>query len=135
VAEKYNLNDRNCPTHPSFCREDWIRKAMNRGVQFYYLLHQNEMIGCVALEEAGAGLGYLERLAVLPEYQKNGYGSRLVRYVLEEAIRRGLDRVSIAVIAEQSELSQWYERRGFLQTEVRHFEHLPFNVRFMEIKL
>jgi hypothetical protein len=51
--------------------------------------------------------------------------------VLAEAKRSGAHRVSIGVIAEQTELKSWYQKIGFIEAETKEFAHLPFRVTFM----
>jgi N-acetylglutamate synthase-like GNAT family acetyltransferase len=88
-------------------------------------------VGCVALEKASPDLYYLERLAVLPQYRRNGFGKALVDYVLLEAKAVGAKKLDIGIIAEQSELKLWYQQLGFVEGETKEFEHLPFLVTFM----
>lgn len=60
----------------------------------------------------------LERFAVLPAYRGEGYGTTLVRYVLEEARRAGFNTV---LLHAQAHLQDWYEGLGF-QSTGRTFE-------------
>lgn len=55
----------------------------------------------------------LERFAVLPEYRGQGYGTQLVRFVLQDARRAGFDTF---LIHAQSHLQDWYEELGFSST-------------------
>ncbi|MFB6097620.1 MAG: GNAT family N-acetyltransferase [Salinibacter sp.] len=55
----------------------------------------------------------LERFAVLPEHRGHGYGTALVRYVIEDARRAGF---STFLIHAQSHLEDWYEELGFRST-------------------
>ncbi len=135
VAERFGLTQENCPKSPAFYTEDRVRTDLERGVQYYFLEKQGEVRGCVALEKARPGIGYLERLAVLPEHRSNGYGSALVRHILAQAPSTGLERVGIAIIAEDEPLREWYSRFGFVLTGTRGFDHLPFTVAFMEKEL
>lgn len=132
VAERFNLTVDNCPKHPSNCTDEWIKRDLKRGAK-YYLLEVNEgVIGCVALEHASPELCYMERLCVLTDKRNRGYGRRLVEHVFSEAKANGCKRISIGVIANQVELKQWYRRLGFIEGETKIFEHLPFQVSFME---
>ncbi|MFC1568708.1 GNAT family N-acetyltransferase [bacterium] len=135
VAMRFNLNAENCPTHPSLCQDEWIENAMDKGIQYYCLEQHENIIGCVALEKAGDDLGYLERLAVVPEFRGKGYGILLIEHLFAIAKTNGLLRISVAVIAEHLELCQWYERRGFVKKEWKDYKHLPFSVQFMEVDL
>ena len=131
VAERFGLTEENCPRHPSNCRLDWIEKDMDRGVTYYVLENESRVAGSVALELVRPGLCNLERLAVLPGQRKRGFGKALVSHVLSEAERHGCRDVRIGVIADQSELKDWYRGLGFVETETRDFAHLPFRVSFM----
>jgi GNAT superfamily N-acetyltransferase len=133
VAERFNLPPERTPTHPSNCQPDWVEKAMAKGVTYYVMEQDGRAVGCVALENAGEGVFYLERLAVLPEIRRNGYGSMLVDRALNEARRMGAKTVQIGIIAEQTELENWYARRGFKTTGRKSFDHLPFTVAFMSL--
>jgi N-acetylglutamate synthase-like GNAT family acetyltransferase len=130
-AERFGLTPEDCPRHSSNCTAEWVRDAMAEGVSYYLLEADGEPVGCVALEEADQEIGYLKRLAVLPEHRGRGLGGMLVERVFAEARRRGLRRVSIGLIAGEPELPEWYGRRGFRAVETRTYEHLPFEVLIM----
>jgi GNAT superfamily N-acetyltransferase len=131
VAERFGLTEQNCPRHASNCTADWIENDMDRGVTYFVLESEGRAVGSVALERAKPEVCYLERLAVLPDQRKRGFGKALVSHVLSEAGALGCHRVGIGVIADQAELKDWYRGLGFVETENREFPHLPFLVTFM----
>jgi len=135
VAESFGLTRENCPTHPSFCTDIWIAKAMDEGVRFFALEIGGEVCGCVALERAGDEVCYLERLAVKPAYRNMGYGAMLVERVMEEARAGGALRLEAGIISQQRKLRDWYGRLGFVVKGVKRFDHLPFEVAFMARQL
>ena len=94
VAERFNLTPQNCPKHPSNCTPDWVELDMNRGVSYYCLDLDEKTIGCVAFEKAREQEGYLERLAVLPEYRQKGFGKALVDHVFNFARSKEIGRAS-----------------------------------------
>jgi N-acetylglutamate synthase-like GNAT family acetyltransferase len=131
VADRFGLTQENCPKHPSNCTVDWVQGDMDRGVTYFIFEDDGFASGCVALEPAGSELCYLERLAVRPPQRRRGFGRALVDYVLAEAKRSGARRVSIGIIAGQTELKNWYQKIGFVEAETKEFAHLPFRVTFM----
>jgi len=135
VAERFALTAENCPTHPSFCSAAWLEAALGKGLSFFILEDGESGCGCAALEIAGPQVCYLERLAVLPPYRHRGLGERLVRHVLDEARAVGAERVQIGIIAAQTELRDWYLELGFEDMGSKVFEHLPFEVAFMALRL
>jgi len=57
-------------------------------------------------------------LAVLPEYQKQGIGDFLIKYVLESAEKKRSEKVILEVNINDKKLIEWYEERGFKKTKV-----------------
>jgi N-acetylglutamate synthase-like GNAT family acetyltransferase len=135
VAERFGLTRQNAPHHPSNCTVDWIRKDMERGVTYFAIKNRNHVVGCVALERPNTEVCYLERLAVLPGHRRRGFGKALVEHVLSEARLLGARCVSIGIIAEHTELKDWYKELGFLEGESKEFPHLPFRVSVMTYEI
>ncbi|MBN2238941.1 MAG: GNAT family N-acetyltransferase [Dehalococcoidales bacterium] len=135
VAKELNLTEENNPSHPSFMTLERLQEARDKGLTFFGGFEGGVQVGFVALEDAGEGVFYLERLAVLPEYRHKGYGLGLVNHALHYAGDCGGKKVSIGIIDEQIILKDWYRDIGFVHTGTRKFDHLPFTVGFMEIRL
>ena len=131
VAERFGLTPQNSPTHPSNCRSEWIIREMNRGVAYYILEVGEQAAGCIALEKINDEVCYLERLAVLPEQRRQGFGEALVKHALSEARNLVVFRVQVGIIAEHQELLDWYEKLGFEKLEKKDFPQLVFPVAFM----
>ena len=135
VADRFKLTPTNCPKHPSNCTDEWIENDFGRGISYFILEHRDVPAGCVAIEKAEADLCYLERLAVLPHQRKKGLGSQLVEHIFRTAQKLGSKKISIGIIAEQTELKQWYRKFGFIEGDTKAFSHLPFMVTFMICEL
>jgi N-acetylglutamate synthase-like GNAT family acetyltransferase len=135
VAERFNLTTENCPKNLAFCTEQRIEDDFERGLKYYVLEEVRQTCGCVALEKAGADVCYLERLAVLPEHRRKGFGKALVNHIFDMAIEMGMQRVEIGIISEDAELKDWYRKFGFVQKDTKKFDHLPFIVAFMFAEL
>jgi len=135
VADVFNLTLENCPKHPSNCTEDWVSSDFSRGVSYIILESNGKIAGCAAVEKATSELCYLERLAVLPKHRHKGFGRSLVNHVFAKAVSLGIKKISIGIIARQTDLKTWYQTIGFIEGETKVFEHLPFDVTFMEYEL
>jgi N-acetylglutamate synthase-like GNAT family acetyltransferase len=135
VAERFALTLENCPKHPSNCTDEWIENDFARGVAYYILEDGGTPVGCVALEKANPDLCYLERLGVLPQSRRKGFGKALVDHVFSEARALGARQISIGIISGDTELKLWYQRLGFVEKETKEFAHLPFPVTFMSYEL
>lgn len=134
-AREFGLTPENAPTHPSNCTPEWIEDALGKGVRYYIFEDDGLPCGCVAMEIPDPEFAYLERLAVLPGYRRKGFGRTLVRHVLDQACAEGLHRVEIAIIADNTDLREWYERQGFVVISTKSFPNLPFEVTFMSVDL
>jgi N-acetylglutamate synthase-like GNAT family acetyltransferase len=131
VAKRFGLTKENCPTHPSFYTDERMRSDFEKNIPYYLLEADTLPVGCVALEKASDDICYLERLGVLPEKRRNGFGNALVQRVFEKARSFGAKQISIGIIADYEELKSWYANIGFLEKETKVFKHLPFQVTFM----
>jgi N-acetylglutamate synthase-like GNAT family acetyltransferase len=135
VAERFVLTKENVPGHPSNCTVEWIQKDMDRGVTYFVIENDSHDIGCVALEQANPEVCYLERLAVLPDQRRYGFGKALVNHALSEAELLGVHYVNIGIIAKHAELKDWYKGLGFVEKESKEFPLLPFRVTFMSYEV
>jgi ribosomal protein S18 acetylase RimI-like enzyme len=135
VAEMFNLNIHTAPKHPSFCKSEWILAEFDRGQRYFTYCDEGIVRGCVAYEQPNENISYLNRLSVLPEHRNKGIGSKLVNFILEFSKYQGVGEVSIGVIAEHTKLIKWYQKFGFSKGATQKFEHLPFNVLYMQYKL
>lgn len=129
VAFMFGLNAENCPRHPSFCTESWVRAELERGETYFII----DDVGCVAYEPAAPGRAYLNRLSVLPGQRGKGVGARLVRHVVAHARAQGVASISIGVIGEHTALQRWYNKLGFKDGATKRFAHLPFSVKYMTL--
>jgi|WetSurMetagenome_2_1015567.scaffolds.fasta_scaffold1213849_1 amino-acid N-acetyltransferase len=93
-----------------------------------YFVHRQDhgpIIGVAALHIFWQDLGEIRSVAVLPEFQKNGIGSRLVKSCIEEAKSIGLKQV-FALTTRPN----FFERLGF---RIVPNENLP-NIIWSECK-
>lgn len=65
------------------------------------------------------GVWYIGRIAVLPEHRGKAFGSRVMRFLEEEAARRGAKSVTLAA---QCRAAGFYEKNGYAQTNDFHDE-------------
>jgi ribosomal protein S18 acetylase RimI-like enzyme len=131
VAAEFNITQENNPTHASFIT---LERLLERGqrARFFGLYDDNTQTGFVAIEEGPEDTYYMECLAVPPGLRHRGYGRQLVSFVLDYVMKNGGARVVLGMIDGHTVLKEWYKSLGFVQTETKKFERLPFLVCFME---
>ena len=132
VAVEFNLTKDNCPTHPSLVTMKQLNEMKRKGLKLFGLFEDDVQVGFVAVEKKKHKVFNLEKLAVLPEHRHKGYGGKLLEFA-EGYVKNAVgDKLSIGIINEHAVLKKWYEGKGFTETSVMKFEHLPFTVCFME---
>ncbi len=135
VAERFELTIENCPKNLAFCTKERVKSDFDRGLRYYILEKDGRPCGCVAIEKAGPDVCYLERLAVLPQHRRKGYGKALVNHIFDQAGKNGAQKIEIGIIAEDKKLKNWYMKFGFVLKGTKEFDHLPFIVAFMSAEI
>jgi len=132
VAERFGLDGRNCPSHPSLTTRDRVQRGFELGTQLLLAFDGTCLCGCVGVRRPVAGVSTMEKLAVAPAFRRRGLGRILVRKAFSLAWERGATLVEIGIIAKQHELRIWYEAQGFRAVRNAHFETLPFEVLYLQ---
>jgi len=132
VANDFGLNIKNCPANPAFMKYSQLIEMKEKGIKMFGLFLNNKQAGFIALERADGRIYYIERLSVLPEFRNNGYGTELMNFAFDYVEKSGGERISIALMDNNTLLKNWYRAYGFKVTEKKEFDHLPFIVCYME---
>jgi ribosomal protein S18 acetylase RimI-like enzyme len=77
-----------------------------------------KILGCVELSLAEKSL-YLGMLTVEPNLQNKGIGKLLLKAAEEFARKNQCPMIYMTVISARSELIEWYQRRGYVDTGKR----------------
>lgn len=72
-----------------------------------------------AILSHGAGEGHVLNLGLKPEYQRRGFGRRLLRALIDDARRLGLSTVFLEVRASNARAIALYNDEGFNEIGVR----------------
>ena len=135
VAEAFGLTENNCPSHTAFMTFDKLEKQFEDGRPMFLFYQDANPVGYFSLSKCSAKEWELNNLAVLPEYRHLGIGKAMVDYAVSMVKSYGGNKISIGIIEENTKLKNWYLKLGFEHITTRKFEHLPFTVGFMEMKL
>lgn len=162
VAEAFGLTRENSPNHNAFITGSELKAQLTGNREFYLWTEQEQAhaqeeakekeekkrariqrsrqelpVGFIAIERSASAPGtfYIEKVAVRPRYRHAGVGRRLMEFATERIAALGGKRISIGLIDSHSVLKSWYADQGYVQTAVRNFAHLPFEVCLMEKKL
>jgi predicted GNAT family N-acyltransferase len=87
------------------------------------------VVGTGRLLRASGGVARIGRIAVLPEWRKQGVGSRILRLLEEAALARGAQQV---VLHAQLPVREFYERRGYIAPDPSR-EIIEDNIRHVRM--
>ncbi len=135
VAEEFGITKENAPTNGAFLQAERLFEEKAKGHMMYAAFQETKIIGYIQLEKSTQELYFLQKLVVLPNYRHMGIGRALLDFAKEKVAEWEGNRISIGIIEENTVLKNWYLSYGFEPTATRKFEHLPFTVGFMELKL
>jgi ribosomal protein S18 acetylase RimI-like enzyme len=86
--------------------------------EVYSMICDGRMIACMNLTVRKSYVGdglclYIHQLAVLPEFKRQGIGSRLLDLAEKRAIHEGLNKLQLDTATTATHLVKLYRRRGF----------------------
>lgn len=90
-----------------------------RGVEVYVTLAGDRVVGYAGFTVRGA-FGHLDRLAVHPDYQRQGRGTALVIWTLRRMGELGVRTVTLSTQVDNARSQALYRRLGFRPTRWRY---------------
>ena len=105
-------------SHRSFCEPEfvemhtperqqaYIQEKMNCGSKFF-MLFEDGPVGIVSVRD-----DLIEDLYILPEKQRMGYGTKLLRFAIEQCT----DTPTLWILDNNSDAKRLYQRMGFQET-------------------
>ena len=134
VAEQFGLTKENCPKHTSFIPLSFLEAQKNWEWKMYALYAGKKIIGYMSLSKESDDVYELHNLAVLPEYRHHGFGKLLLDHAKDVVKSWGGNVIKVGMIEESTVLKNWYIENGFVHTETKKYEYLPFTSGYLEWK-
>jgi putative acetyltransferase len=84
-------------------------------ITFWSARENDELMGCCALKELSETHGEIKSMRTAAAHQRKGVAARLLQHMLDEAMRRGYERVSLetGTMAAFAPARELYRRFGF----------------------
>ncbi|MGB3262921.1 MAG: GNAT family N-acetyltransferase [Microcoleus sp.] len=90
-----------------------------------------KIIASARLRESSPGLGNISYVAVLPEFQNQGIGTKLIENLIVKAQQKNLKAVRLM---SRINAVKFYQKLGFSEQE-KPFEHLGISHIFMQLEI
>lgn len=115
--------------------EDVFARCIESGGEFLLLCKDKEVVGTVGFKVSGKNkeIAEVKRLFVLPEYQGNGYGEKLLLSLIEQAKNKGVCYLRLCTTNKSQKAIKLYEKTGFYK--IPAYKPSPFVEVYMELKL
>ena len=78
-----------------------------------------------ALLGEGEDVAWIKRMRVHPDFQRRGFGRRVLRALIDRARRDGYTKLKLDTTTLQTAAHRLYESEGFVQTGTREFVNGP----------
>lgn len=98
--------EKHTPEH----QQDYLQKKMDLGSRIF-MLTEHKPVGIVSVTG-----NLIEDLYVLPEYQNQGYGTRLLHYAVKQCVGAPV----LWILENNKGAERLYRREGFMETGNRH---------------
>ena len=132
VAKDFGLTKENCPNHTSFVTDERLASKLKDGYYPFGFFVGEKIFGFASLTDMGGGLFQMNDVSILPEWRHYGYGKKLLDFCKMKVKELGGSNIVIGIIEENTILKDWYIANGFIHTDTKKFDHLPFMVEYME---
>ncbi|KAF6602666.1 MULTISPECIES: GNAT family N-acetyltransferase [unclassified Bacillus (in: firmicutes)] len=106
-------------------------------VTFWSAREDGVLLGCGALKELNSRHGEIKSMKTSPHHVRKGAANRILRHMLEEARRRGYERISLETGSMEAFLParRLYEKAGFQYCDpFAHYKEDP-NSLFMTLNI
>lgn len=96
--------------------EDIQKKLDFQPELFFIALLNGQLIGSIMVGYEGHR-GWINYLAVLPSFQKRGYGKKLVNKAIVELRKIGCPKINLQVRSSNASVVEFYKHLGFKEEE------------------
>lgn len=137
VADEFGLTKENCATNNAFITAKELKSQLTNNREFFCSVIDEKVVGFIAIEksEREDETYYIEKVAVHPNFRHDGLGVKLMEFATDRIKNLGGIKISVGIINENERLKKWYILQGFKEINIREFQHLPFEVCYMEKRL
>ena len=111
----------------SYPEEEMRRLDLGMGRHLIRILGLSDFLRCARrsltlanVKEAAAGEYFINSVAVLPEFRRQGIATRLMALAEAKAKQHGLDRCSLSVDVDNDTARRLYERLGYQIVDTIH---------------
>ena len=96
-----------------------VQELFRKGT--FLVAEDTSVCGCVYVEPRGGDRSYLGLLAVNPQLQKSGLGSKLMHVAEAHCAQAGSRFMDLRIVSVRNELPAFYHRQGYVESGTEPF--------------
>ncbi len=98
-----------------------IEKEMETHPEYWKGVYDdNRLVGVVVGTDDGRK-GWINRLAVLPEFRGKGIGTKLLVSMEEEFYKKGMGIIGALIEGDNPDSLEFFEKRGYIDHDIRYY--------------
>lgn len=111
----------------AFCKSFWKRYFNKENAQTYIAKIDNHIAGFISIIKNNPSLSDLgadseiDKIYIAPEYQGQGIGSKLVKYILEILQKKGYKKTIVKTFIKNKKAQQFYEKLGGICIQEKNY--------------
>lgn len=96
-------------------KKKWLYKLKNENI--YVSTRNHKIVGAISLRSRNSSVE-LNTLAVDPAYQKQGIGTKLMRYAEKDVKKRGFSTCHLYTLEAHPWLTHYYRKQGYKRVKI-----------------
>ncbi len=98
-----------------------ITREIREDPEYWKGFYDGDRLVAVVFGTDDGRKGWINRLAVHPEYRNRGLGTRLVKSLEKEFDRRGFEIIGILIEGDNPESMRFFEGLGYVELGIRYY--------------
>ncbi|MFX1311505.1 MAG: GNAT family N-acetyltransferase [Promethearchaeota archaeon] len=103
-----------------------VKRMLQRNPNLFLIGKLHNKIICVVMGGFDGRRGYVHHLAVDPDYQKKGYGKKIMDELIERFRKRGVHKIHLFIERKNQEVVSFYKTLGWeIREDLIMMSHIP----------
>ena len=98
-----------------------IGMEMERNPEYWKGIYHDQRLVAVVFGTDEGRKGWINRLAVQPEYRGKGLGTSLVKALEKEFYRKGIEIIGVLIEGDNLESMRFFEGLGYEDLDIRYY--------------
>ncbi len=98
-----------------------IEREVEKQPEYWKAVYDGDRLVAIVVGTDDGRKGWINRLAVLPEYRNQGIGTRLVKLMEDEFYAKDIRIIGILIEGDNPESMRFFERMGYVDHDIKYY--------------